>query len=758
MKSKDLYEFTSDRPITQIEDDILGRSGFSEDLANAMASWHGNDSLVLALHGDWGSGKSSIKNMALSKLKELTEKKPNIIEFSPWEWAAQEKILESFFQEISISIGRTDKSKSSKKLAATFKKYGSYLNSGKLLVSGFSAALPVLFSIATFIGIGSNFSNQEWVKSTSITILASLGILAAVLKWGKDFLELFSENINEKAKNKEQNLSEIRQELTGLLQERESPMIIVIDDLDRLTSTQLRMIFQLIKANLELPNVVFLLLFQRDLVEEKMNDGSQKGRNYLEKIIQVPFDIPKIETSRLHNLLLNKLDKIIEQDKSVIAMFNSNRWGNLFYGSLGLYFDNLRNVYRYISTLSFHFNLLKGRNTFEVNPVDLMALECLRVFEPNVYKKISISKKILTESDYSNFNNKKEIVASLINEILENTSEEKKESLKKLIMQLFPTIEWAIGGPQYAGSYARTWLKEMRVCHSSNFDKYFQFSIPSGELSNSDLQDMLKLTNDSEKFSSFILSLKERNILKNALSQFEAFSDEIPLDNCSSYIKGLLDIGDQIDHKHIGFTIFSSNTHATRLVILTLNRINNLEDRGKLLLECFKASKGISIVEHILQVEENKRNKQDNDYILRDEEFDILKAEFVTKLDDMSENTPNDLISHEHLVSFLYRWKRWGNKKKVINWLQIQTQTIDGCLSVLSKFIQNSSSQGFNDYVIKNSKYIKLENIENFLDIMSIQNKISEIDETKLTNKEKETLEIFREAINNRENGIVEDW
>lgn len=100
----------------------------------------------------------------------------------------------------------------------------------------------------------------------------------------------------------------------------------------------------------------------------------------------------------------------------------------------------------------------------------------------------------------------------------------------------------------------------MRICHPSNFDKYFQFSIPSGELSNSDLREMLDLTSDSERFSAFILSLKERGILKNALSQFESFTDEVPLDNAHNYIKGILDIGDKIDHESTGFT-FSALTH-----------------------------------------------------------------------------------------------------------------------------------------------------------------------------------------------------
>lgn len=758
MESKDLHGFASDRPITKVEDDLLGRSGFSTDLADAMASWHGNDSLVVALHGDWGAGKSSIKNMALSRLEAITEDKPDIIQFSPWEWAAQDKITASFFQEISKSIGRKDKSKSGKKLAATLKKYGRYLNTGETVVSGLSGALPTLFILATLVGVGGNFSNEAWVNNASTFMLLVLGGWAATLKWGKGFLEKLSGNVEATAKEKEQSLSDIRLELTALLLKRKAPLIVVMDDLDRLTSSQLRMVFQLIKANLEFPNVVFLLLFQRDLVEDKMNDGMQLGRDYLEKIIQVPFDIPQIETTRLHSLLFNKLDKIIEQDKSATDMFDSGRWGNIFHGSLSAYFDNLRSVYRYTSTLSFHFTLLKGKSAFEVNPVDLIAIECLRVFEPDVYKEIARSKEIFTKNGSDRYGRSEDSTAALINGILDKATPDKREAVKEMVEQLFPTIEWALGGTQYSGDFASTWLREMRVCHPSNFDKYFQFSIPSGELSNSDLQEMLSLTADSDRFSSFILSLKERGILKNALSQFESFTDEIPLENGQAYIKGILDIGDCVDHESTGFTMFSSNTHAVRLVVWFLRRIDDIEERGKLLLECFKASNGISIVEHILVGDESRREKSDADQILQDGEFEQLKAEFVRKLDEMSENSPSDLLSHEHLVSFLYRWKRWGDENKVIDWLKLQTQTAEGCITLLKKFVGKSSSQAMGDYVVKITTYIKLENIENFLEIAPIQEKIRNLDETKLDSEAQEALKAFQDALQKREKGIADDW
>jgi len=758
MEPKDLHGFASDRPILKVEDDLLGRANFSKDLADAIASWHGKDSLVVALHGDWGSGKSSIKNMAVSRLESLEKLKPDVIDFTPWEWAAQDKITASFFQEISSSVGRKDKSKSGKKLAATLKKYGRYLNTGESIVTGLSTALPTLFILATIVGIGGSFSDESWVKTTSLALLGLFAAWAGALKWGKNLLNNLGGNLEITAKGEEQGLNEIREELTTLLSKRSTSLIVVMDDLDRLTTEQLRMVFQLVKANVEFPNVVFLLLFQRDLVEEKLTDGKQSGRDFLEKIIQVPFDIPKIESTRLHKLLFSKLDEILEQDKSAIEMFDSGYWGNIFHGSLYVYFDNLRNVYRYISTLSFHFSLLKGKTAFEVNPVDLIAIECLRIFEPDVYKEIARAKEIFTKNGSDRYGTSETSTKTLILGIIEKSSEGKKSAVEYLIKALFPTIEWVLGGTNYSGDFGSSWLRDMRICHPSNFDKYFQFSIPNGELSNSDLREMLFLTSDSENLSSFILSLKERGILKNALSQFESYTDEVPLENGEQYIKGLLDIGDKVDHESVGFTMFSSNTHVVRLVVWFIRRIEDIEERSKLLLKCFKNSDGISIVEHILQADENRREKSDSDIVLSDDEFNALKQEFVGKLNYLSEHTPDKLMNHENLVSFLYRWKRWGDEEKVVSWLQAQTKNIEGCIKLLEAFVTKSSSQAMGDYVVKITNNIKLESIEHFIQIEPIVEKISSVNINDLEVKAKDALETFNKAIERREKGINDDW
>ena len=61
--------------------------------AHVIAEWrNGKDSLVVSLYGDWGSGKSSLKEMVLEALKSH-QNPPGLLEFNPWNWAAQEKSL-----------------------------------------------------------------------------------------------------------------------------------------------------------------------------------------------------------------------------------------------------------------------------------------------------------------------------------------------------------------------------------------------------------------------------------------------------------------------------------------------------------------------------------------------------------------------------------------------------------------------------------------------------------------------------------------
>src|SRR5205807_6579293 len=133
--------------------------------------------------------------------------------------------------------------------------------------------------------------------------------------------------------------------------------------------------------------IVYLLLYQREVVERSLERVAPgEARAYLEKIVQVPFSLPPVERIRVERVLFAGLDALVNAEAAIERRFDQHRWQNLYAGGLRRYFVTLRDVRRFLSTLAFHVSVFRGTGTFEVNPVDLIALETLRVFEPDVYR------------------------------------------------------------------------------------------------------------------------------------------------------------------------------------------------------------------------------------------------------------------------------------------------------------------------------------------------------------------------------------
>ena len=82
--------YYTDRAIESAEEDLLGRSSFSKQVGQAIFEYNGNDSLVIGLFGKWGTEKTSVANMALETVTELSkqdDKAPVIIRFAPWNYS-----------------------------------------------------------------------------------------------------------------------------------------------------------------------------------------------------------------------------------------------------------------------------------------------------------------------------------------------------------------------------------------------------------------------------------------------------------------------------------------------------------------------------------------------------------------------------------------------------------------------------------------------------------------------------------------------
>src|ERR1700719_2521885 len=110
-------QFPADQPLVNPADDKLDRDHFSEEIARSLANWQGHDSLVLSLSGEWGTGKSTIKNFIIHHLRH----KATVLEFNPWQWSGQDKLLEAFLWQLGAIFGKKDIAKKTRKLASKWK-------------------------------------------------------------------------------------------------------------------------------------------------------------------------------------------------------------------------------------------------------------------------------------------------------------------------------------------------------------------------------------------------------------------------------------------------------------------------------------------------------------------------------------------------------------------------------------------------------------------------------------------------------------
>jgi predicted KAP-like P-loop ATPase len=281
--------FRADQPINTHKEDLLSRHSFANALAKSILSYELNDSISVGLFGKWGSGKTSLINMTLEEIKALSSnKEPFVIKFNPWNFSDQNQLIQQFFNELSLVLCRDDSAGSHIKIGRTIQKYSRF------------------------------FEPFDYVPTVSF-----IGKIAKGLKSvGKAAEKAGEESLK--------NLSGVKSELDILLRDIDTKIIIVIDDIDRLNNTEIRQIFQLVKSLADFPNTIYLLSFDKDVVInalKKVQEGS--GNDYLEKVIQVPFEIPQISKREVEHFLFKKLDELIKDVPE--GRWDQTYWGNIYH-------------------------------------------------------------------------------------------------------------------------------------------------------------------------------------------------------------------------------------------------------------------------------------------------------------------------------------------------------------------------------------------------------------------------------------------
>ena len=188
-------------------------------------------------------------------------------------------------------------------------------------------------------------------------------------------------------------LSDERDSLKKEFANLDSVKVVVIDDIDRLDGSEIRTLFRIIKAIADLPNVSYLLLFDRSHVSlalganEEEEDVNSRGEQYLDKIVSVMFDLPQFDAGQRKRTLMDLANEFLGELEVEDAEAQS-RTALVFENLLLPAFDTVRQMKKYVRTVAALLPTVNQEGYLGVDPADFLTVEYIRQREPDLYSAL----------------------------------------------------------------------------------------------------------------------------------------------------------------------------------------------------------------------------------------------------------------------------------------------------------------------------------------------------------------------------------
>ena len=258
---QDSYRLLCDLPCN-LDDDALGYQKFADELNSLIINSAYATPLTIGIEGEWGAGKSSLMRMLQQRLKGSGM---HTIWFNAWSCESAdvtEGLIKTILRglEDDFLMRRMLWRRKAEKMAVPALQ-------GLIKVSG------------AYFGIG-RVVDQIWQAFSSDAQVAS------------QFEKLFAETMRDWTKRRKQK----------------KLVIVFIDDLDRCEAGKVLQVLDGVKLYVSVQGMVFVIGYARDRMVGRIGpeiaaSQNQSVKEYLEKIIQVPFTIPPPDNERLMKYL-----------------------------------------------------------------------------------------------------------------------------------------------------------------------------------------------------------------------------------------------------------------------------------------------------------------------------------------------------------------------------------------------------------------------------------------------------------------------
>jgi predicted KAP-like P-loop ATPase len=393
-------------------------------LANALEGMSRPYGTVVGLQGSWGSGKSGVVNLVRARLQDPSND-IDIVSFNPWWFSKVDDLTPVFFSEVAAALPASGTEAIKSKLRGLGAKLGRHAGL-------FGGALDAVSAGATG-GLGGS----------------GMAALAELI-------------------NPDRSVTEEHAALAEALSTQKRRILVVIDDLDRLDAGQILEMLKLVKSAGQLPNVMYLLVYDRAIVDHVLTElAPGEAPQYLEKIVQATFSLPPALAEDLREWLFAALGKII----GVAEAGPEKHFYNLLQSVVLPTIKSPRDAVRLANVLSATWPAVSE----VANAADFVAIETLRLFYPSVHEAIQRNRALVL-GEKQGIEADKTSAEELDELLLDGVNRDRLKDLRYGLALLFPKLAGPWENYYFGDDPSDAWRRDRRICSETYFYIYFRLS------------------------------------------------------------------------------------------------------------------------------------------------------------------------------------------------------------------------------------------------------------------------------------------
>nr|WP_272908993.1 P-loop NTPase fold protein [Nitrospina gracilis] len=647
----------------------MGYKHFAKYVAKSICHMVPLEGVVYGINGEWGAGKSTLANFIISYLqdKEFLKEEgvvlnaPIIMEFNPWLFYGKGVLASQFLKELQWVL----------------------VNEG--ILKGYK-----VFGYDYLIKI------QDLLSKTKISFWTQLLWLLPCFK--------------------HKNIKDLKGEIGDILKKKNRKVLVVIDDIDRLAIDEIIELFKLIKIIADFPNIIYLLCFEKKVVVNALKEFQKlPGDSYLEKIVQNPLDLPNPDETQLKEIISKRFGEVLGSKSE--EFWGDSRTADMYYEVIVPLFNTPRHINRFINSLHITYPAIKD----QVNLVDFICIELMRVFIPDAYEIVRNNKSYFVARsgfDSVSSDKKKEKIEPFHKEWFDRFGQAKSHKIcgvtKKALMLLFPLLEQIWGGFTLGSDSEREWANDRRMCSEEYFEIYFRLSLSVGDFSVEEISSIVDLADDPKVLANKLNELGREKLpaggsrLGRLLDVLEHWTDErIEVSKIHGIIKAFYLLGDKadLDEDKQGIFGLGNFPNISRKIHQLFRRIN-LDQKYQIIADCFGEAPISSFMLNQFQgyaIQHGRWKYTDRKSPtppFREEDFDELERKIKKKILDAKNS--NRLVDLGNLHLALLVWENLeGCEEECYEWARQMTAEEDGLVKLLEGFLSSVIRDGEKFYQLK---------------------------------------------------------